>query len=129
MKKIFLSIILITSFYVVKAQTDSSHVYVGTYVFPEGNVVPSVDVAASGGALSMTSAVGTSSLTQLGVDSFLIVEFSGTAVFRRGDDTKVNAVHIEAGGYVMDGKKQQNGIWIFREYYIPASKELRIQKP
>lgn len=124
MKKIFLSLILMTSFYAVKAQTDSLQQYAGTYVFPEGNVVPSVDVAYSGGALSMSSAAGVSALTQLGVDSFLIVEFSGTAVFRRGDDRKVNGVHIEAAGYVMEGKKQQNGIWIFREYfYTPLKKD------
>ncbi len=126
MKKLFLSLVLITSFYAVNAQTDSLQEYAGTYVFPEGNVVPSVDVTLASGSLSMSSAAGTSALTQLGVDSFAVVEFSGTAVFRRGDDKKVNGVHIEAAGYVMDGKKQQNGIWIFREYFYVPGKEAEL---
>ncbi|NOT49671.1 MAG: hypothetical protein HOP10_00165 [Chitinophagaceae bacterium] len=126
MKKLILSFVLITGFYTVNAQTDSLQEYAGTYVFPDGNVVPSVDVTLGGGALSMSSAAGTSALVQLGVDSFSVVEFSGSAVFRRGDDKKVNGVHIEAAGYVMDGKKQQNGIWIFTTYttyYPPAKRE------
>jgi hypothetical protein len=123
MKKLFLSLILLASFYAVNAQTDSLQEYAGTYVFPDGNVVPSVDVALASGSLSMSSAAGTSALTQLGVDSFSVVEFSGTAVFKRGDDKKINGVHIEAAGYVMDGKKQQNGLWIFREYFYTPGKE------
>lgn len=121
MKKLFLSLIVSVSFLAANAQTDSLQQYTGTYVFADGSPVPSVDVTLADGALSMGSAAGTSALTQLGVDSFLIVQFSGTAVFRRGEDTKVNAVHIEAAGYIMDGKKQANGLWIFREYYLPAS--------
>jgi hypothetical protein len=88
-----------------------------------------VEVTVADGALSMSSPAGTSPLTWLGVDSFQIVQFSGTAVFKRGEDKSVNAVHIEAMGYVMDGAKQKNGIWIFREYYLPVNKELRLQKP
>lgn len=122
MKKLFLSLFVSVSFLAASAQTDSLHQYTGTYVFADGSPVPSVDVTLADGGLSMNSAAGNSSLTQLGVDSFLIVQFSGTAVFKRGEDTKVNAVHIEAAGYIMDGKKQANGLWIFREYYLPVDK-------
>lgn len=122
MKKFFLSFIVSISFLAVSAQTDSLQQYTGTYVFPEGSPVPSVDVAIGDGALTMNSAAGNSALTQLGVDSFLVVQFSGTAVFQRGEDKQVNAVHIEAAGYILDGKKQSNGLWIFRGYYLPADK-------
>lgn len=122
MKRIFFSFIVSVSFLTATAQSDSLQQYIGTYVFAEGSPVPSVEVTLADGALSMNSAAGNSSLTQLGVDSFLIVQFSGTAVFKRGEDTKVNAVHIEAAGYIMDGKKQANGLWIFREYYLPVDK-------
>ncbi|MEK7224155.1 MAG: hypothetical protein AAB221_00545 [Bacteroidota bacterium] len=122
MKKLFLSLIISVSFLAVNAQADTLQQYAGAYVFPEGSPVPSVDVVLADGALSMNSAAGNSSLTQLGVDSFLIVQFSGTAVFQRGEDKQVNAVHIEAAGYIMDGKKQSNGIWIFREYYLPVDR-------
>jgi hypothetical protein len=124
MKKIILSLLLGLGFVSANSQTDSLSQYTGKYVFPDGSVVPSVDVTLSDGALSMSSAAGSSGLTQLGVDSFEVVQFSGTAVFKRGEDKSVNAVHIEAAGYVLDGQKQPNGIWIFREYYMPGNKEL-----
>ena len=87
--------------------------YVGKYVFPDGSPVPDVEVALASGALQMHSAAGSSGLTQLGIDSFAITEFSGVAVFRRGDDKKVNLVHIEAMGYILDGNKMPSGIWSF----------------
>lgn len=111
------------------AQSDSLQQYTGSYVFPDGSVVPNVDVAVVDDALSMSSPAGASPLVKLGVDSFQVVQFSGTAVFKRGEDKQVNAVHIEAMGYVLDGVKQKSGIWIFREYYLPANKELRVQRP
>jgi hypothetical protein len=70
----------------------------------------------------MSSVAGASALTSLGVDSFTIVEFSGIAVFKRGDDKKVNAVHIEAQGYVLDGQKQSSGAWVF--IYRAANREM-----
>ena len=117
MKKFFLLLFVTISFLTVNAQTDSLQDYTGTYVFGDGSPVQSVDVTLTDGVLSMASSAGTSVLTRLGVDSFLIVDFSGTAVFRRSEDKKVNAVHIEAMGYVMDGQKQENKIWISRDYY------------
>ena len=124
MKKLLLSLAVMISFLTVKAQTDSLGQYAGTYTFADGSPVPSVEVTLTDGALSMASTAGTSALTQLGVDSFEIVQFSGTAVFRRNGDKKVNAVHIEAMGYVMDGQKQANGLWIFREYFLAGNKEM-----
>ena len=118
MKKIILALILFFSFTAINAQTDSLQEYSGTYIFPEGNVIPSVDVILTDGSLSMSSSAGTSNLTKLGIDSFEIVEFSGTALFKRNDEKKIIGVHIEAMGYVMDGQKQENGIWKFSTYYL-----------
>jgi hypothetical protein len=64
----------------------------------------------------------------LGVDSFSIVEFSGTAVFKRNETTKVNAVHIEAGGYILDGTKEEENKWSFRIYRMPAESLLARKK-
>ena len=77
---ILTSILIITA----NAQSDPAPKpplsdFVGRYVFPEGSVVPDVTVALNGEALSMTSAAGSSALTELGRDSFTIVEFSGVA--------------------------------------------------
>lgn len=129
MKKIILSVFSSLLVLVINAQTENPKPpledFVGKYVFPDGSVVPDVDVTISGSGLSMASSAGTSSLVELGIDSFQIVEFSGTAVFKRGEDKKVNAVHIEAAGYVLDGQKK-NGSWSFTYYIRP--KELLSKK-
>ncbi|HEU5166827.1 MAG TPA: hypothetical protein VFU29_14860 [Chitinophagaceae bacterium] len=51
------------------------------------------------------------------------MEFSGIAIFKRGEDKKVNAVHIEAEGYVLDGQKQSGGTWSFT-YFLHPNREL-----
>ena len=127
-----LSILASLFIIVINAQTDPApkpplEDFVGKYVFPDGSVVPDVTVTLDGSALTMASSAGTSALTELGRDSFTIVEFSGTAVFKRGDDKKVNGVHIEAMGYVLDGQKQNNGAWAFT-YYLRPNRELLLSK-
>jgi len=133
MKKITLSLLASLFIIAMNAQTEPAlkpplEDFVGRYVFPDGSVVPDVTVTLSGDALTMTSSAGTSALTELGRDSFSIVEFSGTAVFKRGDNKKVNAVHIEAGGYVLDGQKQNNGAWSFTVYLRPGRELLLAKK-
>ena len=128
MYKTIISAILVLLIVQVSAQTKTENKpklddFVGRYVFPDGSVVPDVTVVVSDNTLNMSSAAGASELTELGVDSFNIVQFSGLAAFKRGDDKKVNAVHIEAQGYVLDGTKQSNGSWSFIYYRQPASKE------
>ena len=86
--------------------------------------MPDVTVTLAGSALNMSSVAGSSALSELGIDSFSIVEFSGVAVFKKGEDKKVNAVHIEAQGYVLDGQKQSSGAWAFTYYILPANKEM-----
>jgi hypothetical protein len=130
MKKFFLSLFVIIAAFSLSAQDapkPPKEDYVGRYVFPEGSVVPDVTVTVSGDALTMSSSAGTSALAELGKDSFSVVEFSGFAVFKRGDDKKVNAVHIEAGGYVLDGQKQSGGLWSFI-YYRKPDRELLVRK-
>jgi len=132
MKKIILSILASIFIISVNAQSDPAPKsplsdFLGRYVFPEGSVVPDVTVALSGEALTMSSVAGTSALTDLGRDSFTIVEFSGVAIFKRGDDKKVNGVHIEAQGYVLDGQKQSSGAWSFT-YYLHPNRDLLVKK-
>ncbi|HET9433547.1 MAG TPA: hypothetical protein VFO37_07305, partial [Chitinophagaceae bacterium] len=63
MKKIAFSILSCLFIIVVNAQSDPApkpplEDFVGKYVFPEGSVVPDVDVILSGSALTMTSTAG-----------------------------------------------------------------------
>ena len=80
---------ILTSVFIISANAQSDPApkpqlsdFVGRYVFPQGSVVPDVTVALSGEALTMTSAAGSSNLTESGRDTFTIVEFSGVAVFK-----------------------------------------------
>jgi len=127
MRKIMFTMLLLAGGLFINAQDTTLQEYTGKYVFPDGSVVPDVEVILESGALTMTSSAGSSSLVKLGVDSFQIVEFSGTAVFKRGDDKKVNGIHIEAMGYILDGSKVPGG-WVFRSYYKPANKELNLAR-
>ncbi|HJS53510.1 MAG TPA: hypothetical protein VJ765_03170 [Chitinophagaceae bacterium] len=133
MKKTFLFIAASCFIILVNAQTEPApkppqEDFVGKYIFPEGSVVPDVTVAISGSDLHMSSEAGASILSELGIDSFQIIEFSGIAVFKRGDDKKVNGVHIEAQGYVLDGKKESSsGSWVFT-IYIKPNRELLLAK-
>lgn len=133
MKKLFLTLFVIIAGFSMNAQTDPAPKppladFVGKYVFPDGSVVPEVDVALDNNVLTMTSAAGSSVLTELGVDSFQIVEFSGIAVFKRGEDKKVNAVHIEAMGYVLDGQKRSGGGWSFTIFIRPNRELISTKK-
>ena len=117
MKKLLLLSLINLAVLSVFAQADTTlKEYTGRYVFPDGNVVPDVTVVLDGNALSMTSSAGTSALEKVGVDSFSVVEFSGTAVFKRDGANKISGVHIEAAGYIMDGTKEEGKgmAWIIR---------------
>lgn len=119
MRKILVICFILTGFYFNSAAqaADSLSDYTGQYTFPDGSVVPSVDVTLDNGNLSMHSVAGSSSLTRQGVDSFTIVEFSGLAVFKRDDNKMVNGVYIEAMGYVLEGKKKEGTGWSFSIHY------------
>lgn len=129
MKKIILFFLFVSSAAILNAQTDPAPMppledFIGKYIFPEGSVVPEVDVTIVAEVLNMSSVAGASTCTRLGADSFQIDQFSGWAVFKRGEDKRVNGVHIEAGGYILDGQKQSGGAWAFTYYYRPVNREL-----
>ncbi|GAC1450743.1 MAG: hypothetical protein NVSMB7_13150 [Chitinophagaceae bacterium] len=87
------------------AQDSTQAQLLGRYKFPDGSVVTEVAVTFENGALTMSSSAGVSALEPLKGDSFNIVSFNGTAVFKRNDAKKITGVHIEASGYVLDGVK------------------------
>jgi hypothetical protein len=103
MKKIiFLLAICIFSGVALYAQ-DSLRVYVGKYKFPEGSVVPEVEVFLENGALFFKSNMGNTAIERNGGDEFSIPAYSGTATFTRNEAKKITGLHIEAQGTVLDG--------------------------
>ena len=106
-KLLFCTFLLLGMSSLVQAQSpaDSLKQLVGTYKFPEGSVVSQVVVALEGGGLTMASSAGTSELKQVVSDTFIVVSFEGTAVFKRDANRKVIGVTIDARGYVLEGVK------------------------
>ena len=113
MKKIaLLSFLLIGFAFSISAQTDTTlKQYVGKYKFLEGSVVADVTVTFDNGTLTMTSAVGSSSLEKQSEDVFVITQFQGTATFKRNDAKKIIGININAGGYVLDGTKEEGSLY------------------
>ena len=112
MKKIaLLSFLPIGFAFTIAAQTDTTlKQYVGKYKFPEGSVVSDVTVTFDNGALTMTSAVGSSPLEKQSEDVFVITQFQGVATFKRNDAKKIIGININAGGYVLDGTKEEGSL-------------------
>jgi hypothetical protein len=79
--------------------------YAGKYVFPEGSVIPNVVVNFEDGALTMSSAAGTSALVKQETDLYSITSFNGTAKFKRDSNQKIIGVTVEARGYTLEGTK------------------------
>jgi hypothetical protein len=107
MKRTFLLLTTMLLIFIATHAQDSTQRkdYLGKYKFPEGSVVPEVEVLIENGLLMMNSSAGTSSLELIKGDTFTIVAFNGTAAFKRNDAKKVIGVHIDAGGYILDGVK------------------------
>jgi hypothetical protein len=108
MKKIFLLFALFIFSGVALYAQDSLKVYVGKYKFPEGSVVPEIEVILENGALSFKSAMGTTPVERNGGDEFSIPAYSGTATFTRNEAKKITGLHIEASGTVLDGVLVEN---------------------
>ncbi|ULQ50798.1 hypothetical protein [Flavihumibacter fluvii] len=122
MKNGFLIVIFILCGTVfAQAQQDTTFkTYLGKYRFVDGSVIPSVEIAGDSlKALTMSSEAGSSPLEYITTDRFTITNFNGTADFKRHDSTKqVNAIHIEAMGYILDGTKEEGATgWTWSMYY------------
>lgn len=119
-KGLFCFLFVCTAVIGLQAQQDTTYKsFLGTYYFSAGSVIPSIEVAGDSlKAMSLSSEAGSSPMEYLGNDKFTITNFNGTAEFKRTDSAKVvNAVHIEAMGYILDGTKESgtNG-WTWSLY-------------
>lgn len=104
----YLLLIVLSISSVVFSQTDSTkklNEYVGTYQFPDSSIVPTVTVSIENGGLIISSVQGSSTLEKQEEDLYLITAFNGTCLFKRNESKVIIGVHIEAGGYILDGDK------------------------
>lgn len=68
-----------------------------------------ITVILEGGNLTMSSQVGTSPLEKKEEDVFVITQFQGTAKFNRDASKKIIGVTINAGGYLLEGTRTEDG--------------------
>ena len=87
-----------------KAQDDLKE-YVGTYRFPDGSTIPTVDIKLDGAILIASSPAGSSPLEKLSRDTFSIVNYNGMMYFIRNAEKQVVGMKFEVQDVVQEGKK------------------------
>jgi len=109
MRKFLLFFVALGSCFILSAQqtpqADSLKEYTGKYKFPEGSEVTEIKVGIENNILWTYSDKGNSELKRIEKDMFEVVQYTGTATFKRDENGKVIGLHIEVGNLIMDGKK------------------------
>jgi len=106
MKKFSLLACAIVSFTLLKAQDTTLNEYVGTYTFPEGGPVTTVDVKLENGSLVASSTAGSSAMEKISKDTFNLVTYNGKVYFTRDTAKKINGIKIEVEDTILEGKKE-----------------------
>lgn len=106
MRKLFLSVFASFSLVLLHAQDTTLNAYVGTYTFPEGGPVTSVDVKIENGSLVASSTAGSSPMERISKDTFSLVNYNGKVYFSRDSTKNVNGMKIEVEDTIMEGKKE-----------------------
>jgi hypothetical protein len=114
MKKFALSLFTIAGFIFLNAQDTTLNEYTGTYKFPEGGPVTSVDVKIENGALVASSAAGSSPMEKISRDTFSLVTYNGTVYFTRDSTKKINGIKIQVEETILEGKKESIDLSIDR---------------
>lgn len=111
MRKLLLFFFAAASSFILSAQqapqADSLKEYTGKYKFPDGSEVTEIKVGVENGILWAYSDKGNSELTKIEKDVFEVVQYTGTATFKRDGNGKINGLHVEVGDLVMDGTKTE----------------------
>lgn len=111
MKTLFLFFFAMISFSMLQAQSpavDSLKEYTGKYKFPDGSPVNEVTLTIENGVLFGSSAMGSSEFRRIEKDLFEVVAYSGTATFKRNEQSKVNGVKIEVEDLILEGTKSED---------------------
>ncbi len=122
MRKLILSLMVCLSLISLHAQDTTLNEYVGSYTFPEGGPVTTVDVKIENGILLASSSAGSSALEKISKDTFNLVAYQGTVYFTRDSSKKVNGIKIEVQDTIMEGKKESVDIAILNDSKYSAWK-------
>ena len=113
MRKLILSIMICFGLISLHAQDTTLNEYVGTYTFPEGGPVTTVDVKLENGSLVASSTAGSSPLERISKDTFNLVTYNGKVYFSRDSTKKVSGIKIEVEDTILEGKKESLDLVIF----------------
>ena len=127
MRKLILSIMVCFGLVSLYAQDTTLNEYVGTYTFPEGGPVTTVDVKLENGSLVASSTAGSSPLEKISKDTFNLVTYNGKVYFSRDSTKKVSGIKIEVEDTILEGKKESLDLVIFdNSKYSPWKRKYRI---
>ena len=122
MKNLFLTLVTLVAFVFSNAQDTTLNEYVGTYTFPEGGPVTTVDVKIENGSLMASSSAGSSILEKASKDTFNLVAYNGMVYFTRDSLKKVNGIKIEVQDTILEGKKESLDLVILNYSKYPSWK-------
>ena len=127
MRKLILSIMVCFGLISLHAQDTALNEYVGTYTFPEGGPVTTVDVKLENGSLVASSTAGSSPLERISKDTFNLVTYNGKVYFSRDSTRKVSGIKIEVEDTILEGKKESLDLVIFdNSKYSPWKRKYRV---
>ena len=127
MRNLILSIMICFGLVSLHAQDTTLNEYVGTYTFPEGGPVTTVDVKLENGSLVASSTAGSSPLERISKDTFNLVTYNGKVYFSRDSTKKVSGIKIEVEDTILEGKKESLDLVIFdNSEYSPWKRKYRI---
>lgn len=104
------------------AQDSTFKELTGRYKFPAGSIIEEANVTVENNVLTMSSTAGTSTLERIKGDTFNVVSFNGICIFKREEAGKINGVHVDASGYILDGVKDVAAIVIADETFFVSKK-------
>lgn len=118
-KSLLLALAIILTTLAVNAQQDTTLAkYTGKYVFPAGAPVPDAVVSVAGNNMSVASAMGTATLVRIEGDLFSLVEYNGTAQFKKNEAGKVVSVVIVVGDTEIVGTKEETALHWLRPHLL-----------
>jgi hypothetical protein len=123
MKKLLLLAVTVFVFSCIDAQNtpaDSLKEYTGKYKFPDGTPFTEVTITLQNGILTATSEAGGSDLKRREGDTFDIVAYGGTAIFKRNEEKKIKKLQVQVDDLDVEGDKTEEGalsgfLWRFKK--------------
>jgi hypothetical protein len=108
MKSIIMLVGLFLGCHAASAAVDTTlNAYTGKYVFPAGSPTPEAIVSLENGTMTISSSIGSSTLSRIEGDVFSIVDYNGTAEFKRDEAGAVISVRVVVQDIDMVGTKQR----------------------